>query len=329
LPVADGWSGGAGQSPGDAEGEPANAAGKRATPANSVATAQQGQISRRQLLTSGLGSGAIQYRAQMGQLHRSHRGVYLVGHEALAPLAREWAAVLACGTGAVISHVSAARAWRVIDQPPAGSIDVTVIGRKLRSRAGIDVHRTERLARSDLAELDGLPITAPARTLMDLAAIDFADLERAFSEAHVLRLVSTRSLEAAIRRGGRRAGVGMLRALIAGHEHGFTRSKGEQQMHELLRRSQLPPPSVNLRLAGFLVDFGWPPQRLVVEVDGYRFHGHRAAFERDRRKDIALTAAGYQVIRVTWRQLTEEPLAVVATIARALASKDVHGREPG
>ena len=79
-------------------------------------------------------------------------------------------------------------------------------------------------------------------------------------------------------------------------------------------------PSSNAPLCGFSVDFVWPASRLVVEVDGYGFHGDRAAFERDRRRDQVLVAAGYRVIRATWRQLEHEPLGVVARLAAALAS---------
>jgi very-short-patch-repair endonuclease len=90
-------------------------------------------------------------------------------------------------------------------------------------------------------------------------------------------------------------------------------------MLRLLRDARLPEPLTNVRVAGFEADFFWPDQKLIVEFDGYQFHGHRRAFERDRRRDQAHIAAGYTVIRVTWRQLTEEPLAVVATISRVLA----------
>ena len=83
--------------------------------------------------------------------------------------------------------------------------------------------------------------------------------------------------------------------------------------------ARLPRPLTNVRVAGWEVDAYWPRERLIVEVDGYAYHGNRAAFERDRRKDAALTAAGYTVIRVTWRQLKHEPLAVVALLARLVA----------
>jgi very-short-patch-repair endonuclease len=89
-------------------------------------------------------------------------------------------------------------------------------------------------------------------------------------------------------------------------------------MLKLLRDAGLPQPLTNTKVEGFEVDFLWPDQKLIVEFDGFQFHGHRAAFERDRRRDQRQIAAGYRVIRITWRQLAEEPLTVVATIARAL-----------
>jgi very-short-patch-repair endonuclease len=89
-------------------------------------------------------------------------------------------------------------------------------------------------------------------------------------------------------------------------------------LRRLITAARLPKPRTNVRVAGWEVDVLWPRERLIVEVDGYAYHGNRAAFERDRRKDAALTAAGYTVIRITWRQLKDEPLAVVALLARLI-----------
>jgi very-short-patch-repair endonuclease len=86
-----------------------------------------------------------------------------------------------------------------------------------------------------------------------------------------------------------------------------------------VQRAGLPTPRTNARVAGYEVDFVWPAQRVIVEIDGYRFHGHRSAFERDRRKGLALAGAGYTVIRISWRQLVHDPLLVAAELARALA----------
>jgi very-short-patch-repair endonuclease len=100
----------------------------------------------------------------------------------------------------------------------------------------------------------------------------------------------------------------------------LTRSEAEARLLSLIRTARLPAPSTNARLHGLEVDFLWPEQRLVVEVDGFTFHGDRAAFERDRERDATLVASGFRVIRVTWRQLVDQPLVVVARIASALAA---------
>jgi very-short-patch-repair endonuclease len=90
-------------------------------------------------------------------------------------------------------------------------------------------------------------------------------------------------------------------------------------MLRLVRAAELPIPRVNSRLGRYEVDFLWPERRFVVEVDGFQFHSLRSRFERDRARDAALAAAGYTVVRVTWRQLADAPEAVAARIAAALA----------
>lgn len=117
-----------------------------------------------------------------------------------------------------------------------------------------------------------------------------------------------------------RPGVPALRALLE-RESGetVTRSEAEEMLLALIRQADLPPPNLNVRLHGFLVDAFWPQQQVVFEVDGYRFHGSRGAFERDRAKGAALSAAGLAVIRVTVRQLRDTPMAFVARLASVLA----------
>ena len=93
----------------------------------------------------------------------------------------------------------------------------------------------------------------------------------------------------------------------------------ERRLLELIRGAGLPRPLTNVNVAGYEVDFAWPEQRLIIEVDGYEFHRSREAFERDRARDAALLAAGHRVLRVTWRQLITEPQQLVATFSSALA----------
>ncbi len=286
-----------------------------------VATRQNGTVKWAQLRGAGIGAAAIKHRANNGYLHRVHRGVYITGHLALAPMARESAALLACGAGALISHRSAAYLWGLLEQAPS-AVDVTLVGRRCRPKEGVRLHTVAELDRRDRREKGRLALTSPARTLIDLAAEAYeAELDRLVSEAGALSLLTNGELEAALERAGRRAGVGAMRGYLRTEQGpGFTRSEGERRMRRLTRAADLPAPVCNIRVAGWEVDFLWPAQRLVVEVDGYKFHGDRAAFERDRRKGLALVAAGYRVVRVTWRQLVDEPLRVAAKLAQALCA---------
>jgi very-short-patch-repair endonuclease len=114
--------------------------------------------------------------------------------------------------------------------------------------------------------------------------------------------------------------VSELRALLT-RERGpaLTRSEAEERLLALVRQAGLPAPECNVRIAGHEVDFLWRASRLIVEVDGYAFHGSRDAFERDRRRDAELQAVGLTVVRLTWRRLVHEPEAVVALLARRIA----------
>jgi very-short-patch-repair endonuclease len=283
-----------------------------------LATMQYGVVSRAQLLAAGIGPGAIETRLKRHQLHPLHRGIYAVGHAALVPLAREMAAVLACGPGAVLSHWSAAWLWRLLELAD-DLIEVTV-PRSNRRRPGLRVHRSRSLAPEDIRMHRGLPVTAPERTLLDLAEVATTrDLERAVDEALTQRLTTHAALVAVVERSRGHRGTGRLRGLLARtDEPALTRSDAEERFLALVREASLPAAEVNTRVGGHLVDFLWRERRLVAEVDGYRFHSSRSAFERDRRRDAELNAAGFRVIRVTWRQLVEEPIAVAARIARAL-----------
>ena len=198
---------------------------------------------------------------------------------------------------------------------------MTAVGADIRSSPGIRVTQTAELDRRDFRWRDGLPVTAPARTMIDLAGDleDDMDLERALAELRVQRLARDIELQTAMDRAPTRKGVARLRDLLSA-EHGpaLTRSQAEALMCRGCQVAGLPRPRVNARVCGFEVDFLWPDGRLVVEVDGGTFHRHPRAFERDRKRDQILVAAGYRVIRVTWRQLQDEPMAVMVRIGQAL-----------
>jgi len=284
-----------------------------------IAARQHAVVSGAQLAAAGLDRHALAHRVAEGWLRRLHRGVFLVG-TVEPPLAGAMAATLACGDDAVLSHHSAAVLWGLC-APAAGAMHVSVVGRNLRGPPGVVIHRIRDLHPADATRHDGIPVTSPARTLLDLATqLPNRELARAVEEAQVRRLVTDRSLNEQFSRYPRHRGAGRLRE-AARTEPTLTRSEAERRLIELIRAARLPEPRANARVGRYEVDLLWPEQRLVVEVDGYAFHSTRAAFERDRRRDADLQAAGYRVIRVTWRQIAEEPEAVVATLALAYGQR--------
>jgi very-short-patch-repair endonuclease len=182
------------------------------------------------------------------------------------------------------------------------------------------VHRTTRLELDEVMFTGAVPITTPARTVLDLAAdTPVKEFRRAFENALVSRRVRIDQIRSLLYRSPGRPGTAAARALLGQHDQpALTRSEAERRLLDLMRGAGLAPAYVNARIGRYEVDMLWLPQRLVVEVDGYAYHANRAAFERDRLRDAALQAAGYRVIRVTWRQLRDRPEAVVARLAQAL-----------
>jgi very-short-patch-repair endonuclease len=283
-----------------------------------VAARQHACVTSAQLAEAGLSRHAIAHRVGTGWLRRLHRGVYLVG-PLQAPHSRAMAATLAVGAGALLSHHAAAVLWG-LRPPRGGPIDVTVPGRERRHRDGIRTHTVARLHPADATRQHGIPVTSPARTLLDVAsALGPGDLARATEEAQVQRRVSTHSLDEQFSRYPTHRGTAALTQAIR-PDPALTRSEAERRFLELIRAARLPTPETNVRIDGHEVDLLWRQAKLMVEIDGYAFHSSRSAFERDRRRDAALTGRGWRVIRITWRQLTEEPEAVVAILATALAA---------
>lgn len=289
-----------------------------------LAALQRGVVARAQLLAMGIGTGAIATRIRRHQLHPLHRGVYAVGHLSLLPLARETAAVLASGSGSFVSHRSSMVVWHLApaahDDP---SIDVTVRSSGRGARPGLRVHRSRLIEAGDVRHLRGLPVASPARALIDFAE-DASDreLERGLHEALARNLVNVRGLLADADRFRGRRGIARIRRIVNGSDHPMlTRSEAEERFLALIRSGELPSPDVNVLVDGYEVDFLWRDAGLIVEVDGYRFHSTRRAFEGDRRRDADLQAAGFSVLRLTWRQIVDEPYATLARTARALVGR--------
>jgi Protein of unknown function (DUF559) len=177
------------------------------------------------------------------------------------------------------------------------------------------VHRSERTVK------DRIPVTSVARTLFDLSeVVDLRRLERAWEEADRLGLLRLREIELVCERGyGRHALRPIRRLLVEARAPTFTRSALEDRFAAFCRDRALPPPTANVTVLDREVDAYWPGPRLIVELDGFAYHGHRAAFERDRARDAALQAARYQVIRLTHRRLEREADIVAEELRKALA----------
>jgi very-short-patch-repair endonuclease len=348
-----------------------------------LAEHQHGVVTRTQLIGGGVSPTAVAARVRAGRLCVVHRGVYVVGPVRM-PLAKQMAAVLACGQSAALSHVSAAVLWRHLAEPsgterqrvlftdagvrptktasggrptratalrptePASrdrpsrdtglrrtpligegvrvdaeeaSVDVAVCGRDCGHRPGIRVHRVASLEPGDVVALEGIPITTPVRTLIDLASvIRPRALEQAIAQAERNGLVERDDLRAAVAARARRSGNRVLRSLLEeGRSVALTLSEAEDKLLDMVRKVGLPEPATNAPIGNVRVDFFWPRERLVVEVDGFAFHSSRREFESDRRRDAMLTARGLRVMRVTWRQIVDEPETVLVRIAQALA----------
>lgn len=169
---------------------------------------------------------------------------------------------------------------------------------------------------------DGIPVTTLARTLFDFAEVaSYDELKKAAEEADRLKILRLRELEAVCERGYGRRALRPVRRLLA--ELGAPaegRSPLEIRFAEFLREHRIPPPVQNVHVLDHEVDALWPDAKLVVELDSWEHHGHRAAFERDRARDPKLLLAGYRTIRITHRRLDSEAEQVAEELRALLYS---------
>ncbi len=238
------------------------------------------------------------------------------------PLARtaEIAAVLAAGAGAVLSHLNALALWDIGPAPAGPDVEVSVVGHRGRRR-GIRLHRVDRLDEDERTVRQDIPVTTPGRTLVDAAALlSRRELEAAVARADRERLVTFKAFSALVARHRGRRGIPALEAVLglAGGP-ALTRSAAEEAFLALLRKAGLPMPEVNARVGHYEVDFLWRRSRIAVEIDGFRYHSSHSSFEGDRRRDAQLAAAGLAVIRLSWRQITQEAMATAVQLGQALA----------
>lgn len=294
-----------------------------------LADSQGSVIARRQLVELGIGEDAIEYHVHIGRLHPLFTGVYAVGTPTPSPRGRFMGALLSCGDGALLSHRSAG-AHRNLLGSAWSDIDVTVLRGRCAGRDGIRVHRARRLHPDDREEVDGIPVTSLARTLVDLAEVlPRRKLVYALEQAERMQALDVQEIEACIGRNRGRRGIQPLRQAIREIEPEamHTRSKMERLLIAFCRRYEIEAPAMNVSVDGYTVDAYWPEARLIVELDSWEHHKTRRSFEEDRRRDAVL-GENHRLLRVTHRWLTREPDDLAAAIRRRLTSSPSRAPTP-
>ncbi|HUF49649.1 MAG TPA: DUF559 domain-containing protein [Longimicrobiales bacterium] len=285
-----------------------------------VGAAQHGIAARAQLLDRGITVSAIDRMVRAGRLVVVRRGVYQIGPLPVGHAA-EAAAMLTCGAEGRVSHVSAAALHGVVDAPRAGlPVAVTMPRRSRRHIDGVRIHRVRDLLPDEVTTIEGIRVTTPARTLLDIAGtLTSREVEQALAKALRTRLVTREEMCRMVERHPGYRGAALLRQLLdAEGGPSFTRSEAEEKLLELVRSARLTRPELNVRVLGHEADFLWREARVVAEVDGYAFHASARSFAADRRRDAELTAAGYRVLRFTWADLTDGRMSTVVRLAQAM-----------
>lgn len=270
-----------------------------------LAATQMGLVTRAQLTAIGIGRGSIEKALRAGRLHWIFRGVYAVGHPGLTREARWLAAVLACGPGAVLSHLSAALLWGIV--AAEGRMIEVCAARSRQGQLGITAHRPRTPPRATVHR--GIPVTTPAQTLIHLAGtFTPANLERAVGEAQLLPGFDVAALPPRVR------------ALAEDPEDGISRNVMERRFRKLAREAGLSKPVVNEPWGRWEIDFLFRDEGIAVETDGRATHERRLQFERDREKDRDLQLAGLLALRFTYAEIMRRPATVRDTL-RAAATR--------
>lgn len=280
-----------------------------------VASAAHGIVTRIELLAAGVTEREIKQRVMRGSLLPVFRGVYRVGHAAPSDEAYFMAAVKACGVDAVLSGLAAAYLWDLIRgaRPRA---EVTC--RTERHIEGVRTRRCRDLDPRDCDEWRRIPVTSVARTLVDLAALlDTEALAQAFHQAHVRYRTTPGDVEAVLARRPTSPGAAALRRVVQG-DSALLLSRMEKRFRLLLKRNRLPLPDTNHRIGTRYTDCRWPAYRLTVELDSYRFHATRHAWELDHKREREAYARGDQFRRYAYADIYEDPTAMLRELRELL-----------
>jgi very-short-patch-repair endonuclease len=282
---------------------------------------QHGVVARRQIRGLGAGDDAVDRRVADRRLRPVYRGVFIVGDRPPSLKARWKAATLALGDDALLSHFDAMALWD-LGSVRDGDVHVTAPGRHAEHQPGIRAHRIRKVHEDDRDEVDGIPVTSVARTLLDLAAVAAPiELRRSYERAERLGLLDLEAIADVTQRHSGHRGAKRLRRLLAYDPRAAAgaRSELERLFIDLLNAHGVPAPQTNVLVEGFLVDCFWPRANLVVELDGFEFHNDRETFERDRRRIVELRRVGCEVLPLTYAQVTREPAWVIEAVLSALS----------
>jgi hypothetical protein len=286
-----------------------------------LAEAQHGVVSTRQILELGIGEDIMRSRQEGGLLIPLYQGVFALGHQRVGREGRWMGAVLACGSGAVLSHFSAGHLWDL-----CGSYGPVEVLRRSggATHKGVRLHQTRRLEPCEVTMEKGIPVVSIERALLDLAGqVGSKRLERMLVQAYKSGRLSWSALDRILTRGRGRKGAGRLRRIAAEVDPGVleARSVTEVDFLALWRRTEMSLPAVNVLVEGHLVDFLWAREKVIVETDSWGFHGDPGSFERDHETDVDLVAAGYDVHRTTYKMLDRDPDPFIANVRRALLAR--------
>lgn len=291
-----------------------------------LARRQAGVVSSAQLRACGLGTSGVRHRARSSRLFRIRRSAY-----SLSPRwdfrAELWAALLVTQPDAgAISHWSAA-AVHGMAKSYAPPVHLTLPGTGGRSLAGVVVHRARKLAPEDVMDVDGLRVTTPARTVLDIAGrADDEAVRRLIREGEYLRLLPAGAMLGIADAHPRHPGAACVRrANPSTAVADLGQTPLEDELQALLLTLPLPPPDGQVALRGasgrpYRVDFGWRAFRLAAEADGRSAHERLSSVDSDRFRDNDLAAIGWQTLRFTRARIVadraETSRQVIATAMR-------------
>ena len=281
-----------------------------------LAAAQHGAISRRQVLDSGGSDALIRRRRVAGRWVAIMPGVYVIAGSPSTEAQAVWVALLAVGPTGVVSHETAGGIHGFAALPP-GPISLTDRHGRHHRREGVVVHQLDDHGPGDVRVVAGMPITSPARTVVDLAAtLGVARLRRVVDEAHQSRTASSVEVALVLMRVARRGkpGIRPLASILDERTGGraVAESELERRLLAVIRAALVGEPESQHPLPGSaaragLVDFAFPAARLILEADGRRSHTRVADLARDRQRDLHAARAGWQTLRFAHEDLVGDP----------------------